>query len=166
MNNMVGIGPGCSSLHSFLILVGFKMRMHNAHWAKSIQCESAEFSKTEHFVYLKFIVEIVLVLAPVFQICKFLGHPDLLIIGTDPDPRILPLPNKNGNQNHDFLLFCDFFMTFLSLKNDVNIPSKCNMQKTNFFCILKSRIRIRKSARGTDLRIQIRTNTSRILNTE
>ncbi len=55
MNNMVGIGPGCSSLYSYLILVGFKNA--NAHWAKSIQCESAEFSKTEHFVYLKFILK-------------------------------------------------------------------------------------------------------------
>jgi hypothetical protein len=26
-------------------------------------------------------------------------------------------------------LFCDFFMTFYSLKNDVNVPSKSNKQK-------------------------------------
>ncbi len=40
--NMVGTGPGCSSLHSLLILVGFKNL--NAHLIRSIQCESAEFS--------------------------------------------------------------------------------------------------------------------------
>jgi hypothetical protein len=27
-----------------------------------------------------------------------------------------------------FLLFCDFFMTFLSVKNDVNVPSKSNKE--------------------------------------
>ncbi len=31
-----------------------------------------------------------------------------------------------------FLLFCDFFLTFLSLKNDVKVPSKSSMQKKFF----------------------------------
>ncbi len=44
-------------------------------------------------------------------------------------------------------MFCDFFFTFLSLKNDLNIPSKSNKQKIYFVGILKvndknSRIRI------------------------
>jgi hypothetical protein len=28
-----------------------------------------------------------------------------------------------------FLLFCDFFFDYLSLKTDVNVPSKINKQK-------------------------------------
>ncbi len=45
------------------------------------------------------------------------------------------------------LLLNDFFLTFLSFKNDVNVPLKTNQQKTFLYCILKvndeiSRIRI------------------------
>jgi hypothetical protein len=42
-------------------------------------------------------------------------------------------------------LLCDFF----ALKNDANVPSKCNKQNTNkkkkYFLLAKSRIRMRQS---------------------
>jgi hypothetical protein len=42
----------------------------------------------------------------------------------DPDPE----PCKNSKKNLDFLYFVTLF-DFLSLKNDVNVPSKSNKQK-------------------------------------
>jgi hypothetical protein len=62
------------------------------------------------------------------RIWMFLGlldlDPDPLVTGTDPDPSII---KQNSKKNLDF--YC--FVT-LSLKNDVNVPSKSNKQK-NFF---------------------------------
>jgi hypothetical protein len=48
----------------------------------------------------------------------------------------------------NLILLLNFFLTFLSFKNDVNVPLKTNQQKTFLYCILKvndeiSRIRIR-----------------------
>ncbi len=37
---------------------------------------------------------------------------------------------KNSKKKPWFLLFCDFFMTSVSLKNDVNVTSKSDKQKT------------------------------------
>jgi hypothetical protein len=59
--------------------------------------------------------------------------PDPLVRGKDPDPSI------NMQKLYEkplFLpvLFHDFFMTFfLSLKDDVNVASKSNKQKKNYF---------------------------------
>ncbi len=52
--------------------------------------------------------------------------PDPLVRGTDPDPYII---KQNDKKNIDFNCFCDFFFYFLSLKNDVNVPSKSKKQK-------------------------------------
>ncbi len=48
-----------------------------------------------------------------------------VIICTDPDPSIIK-QTYNNKKNLDFYCFCDFFMTFLFLKNDVNVLSKSN----------------------------------------
>ncbi len=58
----------------------------------------------------------------------FLGlpDPDPLVRGMDPDPA--PSSCKNSKKNLDSLYFVIFFY-FLSLKNDVNVPSKSNKQK-------------------------------------
>ncbi len=65
------------------------------------------------------------------SIRKFLGIPET-------DPSIIK-QKKLGKPW--FLLFCDFFMT-LSLKTDVNVPSKSTKQKTRkklfFVGILKA----------------------------
>jgi hypothetical protein len=45
----------------------------------------------------------------------FLDLPDLEFICMDPDPSV------KIEEKPIFLLFCDFFMTFLFLKNDVNV---------------------------------------------
>ncbi len=52
--------------------------------------------------------------------------PDPVVRGTDlaPDPSII---KQNSKKN--FVLFCDFY-DFSSLKNDVNVASKSNKQKT------------------------------------
>jgi hypothetical protein len=55
---------------------------------------------------------------------KVLLDPDLTVRDTDPDPS-----SKNSSKNLDsygFLLLYEF----LSLKNDVNVPSKSNKQRT------------------------------------
>jgi hypothetical protein len=63
----------------------------------------------------------------------FLGlpDPDPLVRGMDPDPA--PDPDlssscKNSKKNLDSYYFVTLF-DFLSLKNDVNVPSKSNKQK-------------------------------------
>jgi hypothetical protein len=53
-----------------------------------------------------------------------------LVRGMDPAPYPLSL-SKNSKKNLDFYCVVTFFY-FLSLKNNVNVPSKGNMQK-NFF---------------------------------
>jgi hypothetical protein len=59
----------------------------------------------------------------------FLGildpDPDQLVRGLDPDPVLST--SKNSKKNLDS--YC-FLTSFLSLKNDVNVPSKSNKQKT------------------------------------
>ncbi len=57
----------------------------------------------------------------------FLGLPysDPLVTGMDPDPSIIKQKTLIPST-----VFCDFFLDFLSLKNDVNVPSKSN--KKNF----------------------------------
>jgi hypothetical protein len=57
----------------------------------------------------------------------FLGlpDPDPLVRGMDPDPSIIM---RNSNKNLDPFYFVTLF-DFLSLKNDVNVPSKSNKQK-------------------------------------
>ncbi len=64
----------------------------------------------------------------------FLGFPDLdpLVRGMDPDPTSAPdlqsVPSKNSKKNLDsycFVTSCGL----LSLKNDINVPSKSNKQK-------------------------------------
>jgi hypothetical protein len=83
----------------------------------------------------------------------FLGllDPDPLVRGTD-----LP-SSKNGKKNLDSYCFVTSFMTFLTLKNDANVPSESNKQKKYeffvCFCLFlkvndknsMSRIRIRES---------------------
>jgi hypothetical protein len=58
----------------------------------------------------------------------FLGlpdpHPDPLVRDMDPDPTLSS--SKNSKKNIDSY---SFFYDFLSLKNDVNVPSKRNKQK-------------------------------------
>jgi hypothetical protein len=55
----------------------------------------------------------------------FLGLPDPLVRDTEPDPP----SSKNIKKNIDSYCFVTFF-DFLSLENDVNVPSKSNKQKT------------------------------------
>jgi hypothetical protein len=70
-------------------------------------------------------------LVPVLRIRirMFLGlpDPDPLVRGTDlaPDPSII---KQNSKINLDSFCF-DFFLTFLSLKSDVNVTLKSNKQK-------------------------------------
>jgi hypothetical protein len=63
----------------------------------------------------------------------FLGlpDPDPLVRGmdTDPDPSII---KKNCKKNFNSYCFVTFYY-FLSLKNDVNVPSKSNKQETFLF---------------------------------
>jgi hypothetical protein len=63
----------------------------------------------------------------------FLGlpDPDQLVRGMDPDPAPDTDPSiimKNSKKNLDSYYFVTLF-DFLSLKNDVNVPSKSNKQK-------------------------------------
>jgi hypothetical protein len=63
----------------------------------------------------------------------FLGlqDPDPPVRGMDPDPdpiRILLSTCKNSKKNLDSYYFVTLF-DFLSLKNDVKVPSKSNKQK-------------------------------------
>jgi hypothetical protein len=65
----------------------------------------------------------------------FLGlqdpDPDPLVRGMDPDPALDPDPLsscKNSKKNLDSFYFVTLF-DFLSLKTDVNVPSKSNKQK-------------------------------------
>ncbi len=62
--------------------------------------------------------------------------PDPSVRGMDPDPDPLLSLSKNSKKNLAFYSFVTFF-DFLSLKNDVKVPSKSTTQK-NFF--LKIRI--------------------------
>jgi len=60
----------------------------------------------------------------------FLGHlnQDLEFVCTTPDPD--PSINKQKNEeNLDFYCFVTSFYYFLSLTNDVNVPSKSNKHK-------------------------------------
>jgi hypothetical protein len=55
-------------------------------------------------------------------------------LDTDPDPFLSP--SKNSKKKLDYFCFLPFF-DFLSLKTDVNVPSKSIKQKTffkNLFC--------------------------------
>jgi hypothetical protein len=63
----------------------------------------------------------------------FLGlqdpDPDPLVRGMDPDPAPNPsIIMQNSKKNLDSYYFVTLF-DFLSLKNDVNVPSKSNKQK-------------------------------------
>ncbi len=55
-----------------------------------------------------------------------LPDPDLLFRDMDPDPSIV---RQKKLENFWFLLLCDLFYYFLSLNNDVNVPSKNNKQQ-------------------------------------
>jgi hypothetical protein len=57
-----------------------------------------------------------------------LPDPDPLVRAMDPDPSILC---KNSKKNLDSYYFVTLF-DILSLKNDVNVPSKRNKQKKLF----------------------------------
>jgi hypothetical protein len=66
----------------------------------------------------------------------FLGLPDPypLVRGVNPDldpSIILPSSSKNSKKNLDSYCFVTS-LDFLSLKNDVNVPSKSNKQKNYF----------------------------------
>jgi hypothetical protein len=55
--------------------------------------------------------------------------PDPLVRGMDPDPASDPsIIMQNSKKNLDSFYFVTLF-DFLSLKNDVNVPSKSNKQK-------------------------------------
>jgi hypothetical protein len=56
----------------------------------------------------------------------FLGHPDLLVRGPDPDPST---SSKNRKINLDPTVL-RLLYDFLSLKNYLNVPSKSNKHKT------------------------------------
>jgi hypothetical protein len=75
-------------------------------------------------------------LGSLLRIRMFLGlldpDPDSLVRGTDPDPLRILLSSSKNLDSYCLWLFVDF----LSLENDVNVPSKWNKQK-NFklvFC--------------------------------
>jgi hypothetical protein len=59
--------------------------------------------------------------------------PDPLVRGMDPDPALDPSillsSCKNNKKNLESYYLVTLF-DFLSLKNNVNVPSKSNMQKT------------------------------------
>jgi hypothetical protein len=60
-----------------------------------------------------------------------LPDPDPLIRGMDPDPALDTDPSinmKNNKKNLESYYFLTLF-NFLSLKNNVNVPSKSNKQK-------------------------------------
>jgi hypothetical protein len=57
----------------------------------------------------------------------FVGLLDLDPLVTGPDPDLLP-SSKSSKKNLDSYCFVAFY-NFLSLINDVNVPSKSNMQK-------------------------------------
>jgi hypothetical protein len=73
---------------------------------------------------------------PFWRICSlYVGH-------SVPDPekeQLVRYGSGSGSRNFHhqakliekplFLLFCDFLMIFLSLKNDVNVPSKSSLPK-------------------------------------
>ena len=97
-----------------------------------------------------------------------LPDPDLLVRGMDPDPApdtdpsIIMQINKKNLESYYFVTLVDF----LSLKNNVNVPSKSNKQKKivlkNYFFagILKvndknSRIRMQDPDSGSGFRIRI-----------
>jgi hypothetical protein len=53
-----------------------------------------------------------------------------------PEPHVFGPPGSGSFYHHAKIVritlipnVCDFFLTFLSLKNDVNVPSKSNKQK-------------------------------------
>jgi hypothetical protein len=96
-----------------------------------------------------------------------------------PDPYILALPriwshkyerririllssSKNSKKNLDPT---DFFMTFLSLKNDVNVPSKRIKQKTLEANFLVAVLKVSDENGRIRSRIRIRTKMSQIRNT-
>ena len=56
-----------------------------------------------------------------------LPDPDPLVRGMDPDPDP-SIIMQNSKKNLDSYYFVTFF-DFLSLKNNVNVPSKSNKQK-------------------------------------
>jgi hypothetical protein len=62
-----------------------------------------------------------------------LPDPDPLVRGMDPDPALNPDPDpsiimQNNKKNLESYYFVTLF-DFLSLKNNVNVPSKSNKQK-------------------------------------
>jgi hypothetical protein len=67
----------------------------------------------------------------------YLGLPDSdpLIRDMDPDPYIILL-SSSRNRNLDSYGFVISFGLFLSLKNDVNVPSESNKQKNFIYIIL------------------------------
>jgi hypothetical protein len=72
----------------------------------------------------------------VFRIHVFFGlpDPDPLVRGMDPDPALDPDPSivisscKNNKKNLESYYLVTLF-DFLSLKNNLNVPSKSNKQK-------------------------------------
>ncbi len=64
------------------------------------------------------------------RIHMFLGlpDPDPLVRGMDPDPDPSIMQKKISKKNLDSYYFVTLF-DILSLKNDVNVPSKSNKQK-------------------------------------
>jgi hypothetical protein len=66
----------------------------------------------------------------------FLGLPDLdsdpLVRGMDPDPAPAPDPASNPDPLSSIPTVLWLLLDFLSLKNDVNVPSKSNKQKFFF----------------------------------
>ncbi len=64
------------------------------------------------------------------RIRKFLGLPDPLVRGTDPDPFIIYL-NKNSKKPRDFYGFVTFY-DFLYCEELCKCSSKVNKQKTSY----------------------------------
>jgi hypothetical protein len=64
---------------------------------------------------------------PVFRICKFLGDRDPLVVGMDPDPSG---SSKNSKKRKPLISIVFWLLDgFISVKNDLNVPSKNSKQK-------------------------------------
>jgi hypothetical protein len=60
-----------------------------------------------------------------------LPDPDPLVRRMDPNPSLIKQKSKKNLDSYCFVTFLDF----LSLKNDVNVPSKSNKQNNFFFVV-------------------------------
>ncbi len=86
---------------------------------------------------MKMVIPVLGILIRRIHIFLDLLDPDPVVRGMDPDPNPSGLSSKNSEKNLDS--FC-FVTDFLSLKNDVSVPSKSNKQFRVGVLRLKSKI--------------------------